>query len=194
MALKGLSTPEERDLILPWRNAPEVRRAMYRHHVISPEEHSAWFERMQTDARCQWYLHRDAEGTPDGVVYFTDIDTAHKTAFWGFYARPGAPAGTGTRILYEALNHAFDELGLYKVNGEVLDGNSTSLHLHKKCGFKVEGTFRAQHFDGEQRVGIIRLGLLANEWATHREIIRSRIEHFDTLNAQHKSVRHSTPS
>ena len=45
MSLKPL-TESERDLILPWRNAPEVRRNMYHGHPISPEEHRAWFERM----------------------------------------------------------------------------------------------------------------------------------------------------
>jgi len=57
MSLIPLITPEQRDLILPWRNAPEVRRQMYTRHPISPEEHRAWFERMQADPTRRWYLY-----------------------------------------------------------------------------------------------------------------------------------------
>ncbi|MFP4495817.1 MAG: hypothetical protein ACLFN3_07835 [Halochromatium sp.] len=42
MALKPL-TDTDLELILPWRNAPAVRRAMYSHHEISLAEHRAWF-------------------------------------------------------------------------------------------------------------------------------------------------------
>lgn len=35
----ALLTETDLDLILPWRNAPAVRQAMYIHHEISPDEH-----------------------------------------------------------------------------------------------------------------------------------------------------------
>ena len=184
MALIAVTTPEQRDLILPWRNAPEVRRVMYTRHLISDEEHRAWFEGIQADPRRCSYLHISAAGTPDGVVNFTDIDTVQRAAFWGFYTRPDAPPGTGTCILFEALDYAFGELGLYKLNAEVLDGNPASLQLHEKCGFKVEGTFRAQYFDGEQRLDVIRLGLLADEWAERRDAVCARIEQLEAMAAQ----------
>lgn len=36
--LERLITPEQRDLILPWRNVPAVRGQMYTQHWITPEE------------------------------------------------------------------------------------------------------------------------------------------------------------
>ena len=183
MALKSL-TESERDLILPWRNAPEVRRHMYHTHEISLEEHRAWFQSMQADPARRWYLWLDPAGEPGGVVCFTDLDPVQQTAFWGFYARPGAEAGTGKRMECEALDHAFGELGLVKLNCEVLATNTPVTNLHEKCGFTREGTFRAQHFDGEQRIDVIRLGLLADEWAAHRDTVRARIEQLDALATQ----------
>lgn len=177
-------TEATRDLILPWRNAPEVRRQMYTRHLISPEEHRAWFERMQADPSRRWYLYHDANGEPVGVVNFTEIEPEAGTAFWGFYTRPGAPAGTGKRILYAALEYAFNELGLHKLNGEALATNAVSVHLHEQCGFIREGVFREQHFDGDQHVDIIRLGLLAREWPEHRERLRERIAQLDALAAR----------
>ena len=171
-------------LILPWRNAPAVRRAMYHHHEISPEEHRAWFARLQQDASRRWSLYRGADGTAEGVVYFTDIDPEQGTSFWGFYARPEAPAGTGLRILVGALELAFDPLALHKLNGEVLADNPRSVNLHKKVGFREEGRFRQQHFNGEQRVDIIRLGLLAEEWAAQRPRLVERLRQLDALAAE----------
>jgi UDP-4-amino-4,6-dideoxy-N-acetyl-beta-L-altrosamine N-acetyltransferase len=174
-------------LVLPWRNAPEVRRNMYTHHEISPDEHRAWFERMRQDPSARWYLYRDTAGEPQGVVYFTAIDPMQKTAFWGFYAKPEASPGTGTRMEYEALDLAFGELALRKLNCEVLASNPVVVNLHRKVGFTQEGVFRAQHFDGTAQIDIIRLGLLANEWVEHRERLRQRVAQLDALATQRKA-------
>ena len=168
-------TAADLELILPWRNAPAVRRAMVSHHEISPAEHRAWFQRLSQDPRACWYLFQDAADQPQGVVYFTALDPAQGTACWGFYAKPDATPGTGTRLLYEALDLAFGELALHKLNGEALASNSASVNLHKKVGFTQEGVFRAQHFDGQDRLDIVRLGMLAEEWPPHRERLRARI-------------------
>lgn len=104
------------------------------------------------------------------MAYFTELDPAQGTAFWGFYAKPGATPGTGTRVLYQALELAFSELRLNKLSAEVLATNAVSVNLHKKVGFTQEGCFLAQHID------IVRLGLLASEWPAHRERLRARVE------------------
>ncbi|MBF0256934.1 MAG: UDP-4-amino-4,6-dideoxy-N-acetyl-beta-L-altrosamine N-acetyltransferase, partial [Gammaproteobacteria bacterium] len=133
----SLNPLEKSDLecILPWRNAPAVRRAMYSHHEISLDEHRAWFDRMRQDSSRRWYLYRDEIGAAQGVVYFTDIDTTQGTAFWGFYAAPEAPPGTGLRMELAALNFAFGELSLHKLSCEVLANNGAVANLHKKAGF-----------------------------------------------------------
>lgn len=162
-------TPADLELILPWRNAPTVRCAMFHHNEITLNEHCAWFEGLRQDPCRRWYLYRDMTGIAQGVVYFTDIDTAKGTAFWGFYTRPEAPSGTGLPMLTQALDVAFNEIGLNKLSTKVLVDNLRSLHLHKKIGFTEEDYFREQHFDGMQRVDIVRLGLLAHEWPANRE-------------------------
>ncbi|QVL50172.1 MAG: UDP-4-amino-4,6-dideoxy-N-acetyl-beta-L-altrosamine N-acetyltransferase [Thiocapsa sp.] len=189
----ALLTETDLDLILPWRNAPAVRRNMYTHHEIAPAEHRAWFQRLQQDPGARWYLYRDAADTPQGVVYFTAISPEQGTASWGFYARPDAPPGTGTRILYEALMLAFGELSLHKLNGEVLATNVTSVNLHKKVGFTQEGLFRDQHFDGTQYIDVVRLGLLVAEWEQHRDRLRERVAQLDALAAQRSAPHPQNP-
>ena len=123
-------------LILPWRNAPNVRRAMFTQHEISPEEHRAWFQSIKSDPSARWFLYLDENGVPCGVVYFTSLGAAHGGPFWGFYSSPDALPGTGIRMGLEAMDYVLRELGQRKVNGEVLASNQRSLDLHKKIGFQ----------------------------------------------------------
>lgn len=169
------------ELILSWRNAPAVRQAMFTHHEISPEEHRAWFERSEKDPSVRWFLWLDAAGGPRGVVYFTTIDTKQGTAFWGFYASPSAMPGSGMRMALEAINFGFGELALAKLNAEVLVTNTRSMTYHKKIGFIEEGRFREQHFNGEQRIDVIRLGMLASEWPSYRTKLQVRITELNAL-------------
>ena len=182
MPLREL-TEDDLELILPWRNAPAVRQAMFHHHEITLDEHWAWFRALENDPSRRWYIFEDEQLRPQGVVYFTDINPQQETAFWGFYARPGAPAGTGIGIFLGAIDLAFEELAIYKLSGEVLAYNERSINLHKKAGFQEEGRFRAQHRDGEQRNDVVRLGLLKEDWQKHRAHLKVRLlERRDTDN------------
>jgi UDP-4-amino-4,6-dideoxy-N-acetyl-beta-L-altrosamine N-acetyltransferase len=187
MALIAL-TEADLELILPWRNAPAVRRAMYSHHEISLDEHRAWFQGVQQDPSRRWYLYHDAAGTPQGVVYFTDLDQAQGTAFWGFYARSEAPSGTGRQMEFEALELAFGELGLHKLNCEVLARNAPVVNMHKKVGFTEEGRFREQHLDGTDRIDVIRLSMLAKEWDEYRPSLLRRLIERAGASAEHGAV------
>jgi RimJ/RimL family protein N-acetyltransferase len=92
-------------------------------------------------------------------------------------------------MAYEALELAFGELGLHKLSCEVLSTNPTVVNLHKKVGFKEEGVFRDQHFDGSRRIDVVRLGMLASEWESSRDRLRDRVAQLDEL----WSLRRSTP-
>ncbi len=175
----ALLTDTTCELILPWRNAPAVRQGMYSHHEISLQEHRAWFLRMQYDPSVRYFLWHDVAGTPQGVVYFTALNAIQGSAFWGLYTSPTAPPGTGMRMALEALELAFAALNLVKLNAEAMTTNPRSVSFHKKIGFIEEGLFREQYFDGERRIDVIRLGMLANEWPRHRVCLQARIAELD---------------
>jgi methionyl-tRNA formyltransferase len=174
MPLRPL-TEQDLSLVRAWRNAPEVRRNMYTAHEISAAEHQAWFSRLKDDATSRWFIHEDAVGKPDGVVYFTHLQPSIVSAFWGFYAAPGALQGTGTRLGLDALDTAFEVLGLHKLNAEAIASNEASLRFQKKLGFREEGQFRDHHFNGQRYVDVVRLGILASEWAGKRREIQAQI-------------------
>lgn len=101
------------------------------------------------------------------MVYFTDIEP-----------EGGAPTGASTpgrrrRRVSVSVEHAFNELGLHTLNGEVLATSTAVVNLHKKCGFTREGVLREQRCDGEQHVDVIRLGV----GRLLPETLRARFDH-----------------
>lgn len=169
------------ELILAWRNKPAVRRAMFTQHEITMKEHQAWFSRIKNDSRNRWFLYLDKNNLPMGVVYFTNLDRHHKTAFWGFYVGPNAQRGTGMRMSLQAIETAFSDLKINRLNAEVLASNSRSLEMHRKVGFIEEGRFRGQFFNGRECVEVIRLGMLSDAWQQKRVALQTRISELDAL-------------
>lgn len=160
--------------MLEWRNSPGVRENMYTRHVISVEEHQTWWARTQT-REDQFYFMYETAGDPTGIVAFIGLDKINQNSSWVFYASPNAPNGTGSKMEFLALDHAFLKLGLHKLYCEVLAFNSSVIKLHQKFGFNVEGVFREHHKVDTEFTDIYRLGLLSTEWAVQRVNMERRI-------------------
>jgi len=62
-------TKADRELILPWRNAPAVGQAMHSHHEISFDEQRAWFQRRQMDPSARSDLYRDQESNGGRITF-----------------------------------------------------------------------------------------------------------------------------
>ena len=154
--------PPDLARVLAWRNDPAINRHMFTQHHITLEEHQRWFERATLDPRKHLFVF-ESSGEPLGYVNFNEMSSGG-IVDWGFYTAPDAPKGTGRSLGRTALAHAFGELGLHKVCGEVLVGNVASTRMHEALGFQKEGLRRDQHFDGAMYHDVISFGLLASEW------------------------------
>lgn len=166
--------PADLEVVREWRNAKTNRMNMYTRHIITREEHLAWWETIQAGNNDRYFLYEDAVGGR-GVVSFNNVDRVNRNAAWGFYSAPAAPRGTGSRMLFLALEYAFGELGLHKVYSEVISMNSYSLKLHEKLGFLPEGVFREQHLYEGIYMDVHRLGILSLEWAEIRESMQAKV-------------------
>jgi UDP-4-amino-4,6-dideoxy-N-acetyl-beta-L-altrosamine N-acetyltransferase len=155
------------EMVLAWRNHPEVRRYMYTQHEIALDEHRRWFEHCAGNPS-KHLLVFELAGLASGFVSFTQIEGG-KIADWGFYTMPDAPRGCGRLLGQAALQHAFSALGLHKVCGQALAYNERSIGFHRRLGFEQEGILRDQHFDGELYHSVVCFGLLESEWQARRE-------------------------
>lgn len=164
----------EVELMREWRNAPGVRANMYTQHEISSDEHLAWWQAVKDREDCRYLMYVLAD-KPLGIVSMTKIDKQNRNASWAFYASPQAAKGTGTRMEFLALDFAFLNLDLHKLYCEVLAYNEPVVKLHKKFGFKVEGTFVHQYRRADDFVDVYRLALFGESWRASRSEMLERI-------------------
>ena len=128
------------DLLLSWRNHPDVRGSMYHQALIQKEQHYNWHKAVMSDPS-RIALIFCASGLPTGYVSFElDNSLESNCATWGFYLAPGAARGMGQMLGETALNYAFSKLKLDCVFGEVISNNLKSQNFHQRMGFRVKGT------------------------------------------------------
>jgi len=170
---------DDLEIILKWRNEQAVRKNMYTSHEITWNEHLEWFASIQTDDSQLFYMFNDGSGDV-GVIYYSQYQPDRGNAFWGFYASPDAPAGTGLRMEYAALTHAFENLKLHKLNCEVIAYNREVINLHLKTGFIEEGIIRDFHYSAGQYHDVVRMGMLDSEWIKVKEKLSQRIARLES--------------
>jgi len=155
--------------ILLWRNSEVVRNSMFSQQIISWEEHVSWFKKIHGSQIEKWFLYIDEKRVPSGVVYFKEIDLNKKKADWGFYANPEAESGTGMRMSLEAINYAFLEMGLEKIESSVLMSNQRSITMHEKVGF-------SESYGIANDARIRRFNLFSKDWPLKEKVLRRNIE------------------
>lgn len=156
-------TESDLEYILRWRNHLNVRRFMLSQNEITLSEHLAWFNIMSQDNKSALLIIEEG-GQPRGCVIFSNIQSK-STAQWSFYSAPENAPGIGTQVCARALEFAFHELGIYKVAGQVLDFNKSSIRVHQKLGFTQEGNLRKHSLINGEYHDLLCFGILANEWS-----------------------------
>lgn len=164
---------EDLELVLQWRNEPAVRNNMYTNHVITIEEHSAWFEKCQTDESVVNLIF-ERNMMPAGIISFSKINCLQGTAEWAFYSGNTSIRGVGTLMELCALRYAFNKLSLRKLCCEVLSFNESVIKFHKKFGFQVEGIKKKHYLRDEQVFDIYQLAIFKDEWKAQISALEER--------------------
>jgi [ribosomal protein S5]-alanine N-acetyltransferase len=137
----------------PWVAPPDV-----------PDAYAAWLGRVDGDRTLSWLV-----GCDDGVVGVVNANEIVRGAFWstylGYYAfMPLAGAGRFTAGMRLVLAALFEDVGLHRVEANIQPGNTRSLDLVRRLGFRKEGfSPRYLRIDGAWR-DHERWALLVEEW------------------------------
>jgi UDP-4-amino-4,6-dideoxy-N-acetyl-beta-L-altrosamine N-acetyltransferase len=166
----------DRDVVLRWRNHPDVRAVSLTQHEITPQEHTAWWERTLVDpsSRVLIYERRDV---PSGVVTFFDLDETTATGWWGYYLDAVGLGASGQLLMAwieiqrEAIRYAFDELGLTTLQGEVFASNEAVRQLNRRHRFTELETYQ-RDVDGTP-TDVIRVQLRAQDRPSRRSTGKS---------------------
>lgn len=127
--------------ILDWRTSEQVTQFMYTDIEYSLENQKKWLEKIRADENGRYFLmeYRDEL---IGFISLTDIQWQHKRATWNFYIGNMKYAMLAGFLGAYMYNYAFDELGLEKLNGEVMDINEGVRKLHAKQGAREVGMLK----------------------------------------------------
>jgi diamine N-acetyltransferase len=154
------------ELTLGWRTAERARYLNDGARTV--EQQAAWIAgRPASEFN---FVIELADGRPVGMLSLTGIDLANRRGEPGRFligdeaAVQGVPAAVeAMKLLYEL---AFDELGLVRVCGIVVAGNTLMTKWQKFLGMREEGRLRNHFFlDGRFTDGVY-LGLLVEDYRT----------------------------
>jgi UDP-4-amino-4,6-dideoxy-N-acetyl-beta-L-altrosamine N-acetyltransferase len=174
--LFGLRPMQESDLpvVLEWRNSERIRNISYSDHVITLEEHRAWFSRT-ADSPNSRHLVFTYRNKPAGVVNITEIDRKNDRCVWGFYVGPtDLPKGTGSIMGVLALDYIFSQLGIRKVVGEAFAFNDESVRFHTRLGFVEEGRLKEHVLKNGAFQDVVVMALFSHHWRKLRETLEKR--------------------
>ena len=163
------------DMVLKWRNSERIRQAMYTDHVITHDEHYAWFERVTRNDMTMPFVF-ECQGRPLGVVNVGDIDRRNLRCMWGFYiGDENAPRGSGTAMGYLALEYLFEKEKFHRVMGEALVDNEASIKYHRRLGFVEEGRLIDHVVKNGRYTDVISFALIDRVWRAIRSDLAAMI-------------------
>jgi len=156
-------------VVLAWRNSARVRAGMYNDDIVAADEHQRWYERGLGDPAVARFVFYAAQ-LPAGFVNIYDVDQRNRRCLLGYYVGiESAPKGTGSALMFLALEEIFERLGLRKVTCEIIGGNAASLRLVRRFGFAPEGRFVEHYRRGEHYLDVEAHALFVDDWRTRKD-------------------------
>lgn len=162
------------DLFEGLNNLDVARWLAFVPHPYTKTHAKAWIkhciEAAKGKARRRAYefaIELKSEGKVIGGVSINRIDDTHGTAGGGIWINAQYQTeGYGSEAFGERIRFAFQELKLRRLENGFLKGNSRSLRMQKRFGYKTEGVKRKAFrcmADGNLKDECIT-GLLMEEW------------------------------
>ena len=152
-----------------WRRDPElIARLGAPYRFIGPEVDERWFDaylqKRGSTIRCA-IVEQDAPETILGLVTLADIDWVHRGCELHIMIGPAAQRGrgAGSFAVKAILDHAFDDMGLERVQVLVLQDNAPAIGLYRKCGFRQEGCLRHAAYKGGVWKDMLVMSVLREE-------------------------------
>ena len=118
----------------------------------------------------QWGIAEAATNAVIGTCTLTHLSLAHERAEIGFALRQTRwGQGLGSEAVTEAIDFAFQELGLHRIEADVDPRNERSLRLLEQLGFHREGHLRERYYMNGERQDAVMMAVLRPDWAARNQ-------------------------
>lgn len=145
----------------------EALRLTGSHRVFEFGELREWYRtRADHSDRLDLSIVERATGDWVGEVVLNGLDHTNRSCGFRILLATAAHCdrGYGTEATKLVLRHAFDDVGLNRVDLEVYDFNPRARHVYEKVGFVHEGTKRQALYWQGQWVDAHLMAILADDW------------------------------
>jgi len=156
-------------LLQKWANDPEIQYWLGGWHFpTNSNDQEKWFNSLNVNSTNQRFVIETKDMGVIGSANLVDIDWKNKNAFHGMMLgdKDIRGKGYGVETVMTIMRYAFEELGLNRLDGSMIEYNEASLKMYiEKCGWKEEGRqrnwyFRKNRYWDRIMVGITREGYL----------------------------------
>jgi RimJ/RimL family protein N-acetyltransferase len=139
----GSIEKEDLTILKKWSNDPEIQYWLGGWHFpINMEDQLNWFNALDVSSVNQRFAIRTPELGIIGTANLVEIDWKNRNAFHGMMLgdKNIRNKGYGLDTVLTIMQYAFEELGLNRLDGSMIEYNKASLKLYiNKCGWKKEG-------------------------------------------------------
>lgn len=160
--------PDDYKTSVHWRNDEEIKEMLGGpKYFVSSEKERQWvLNAINDNNRIVLAICLKENDKYIGNIMLQEIDwinrSAHVPILLGDKDEWGKGYATEARMLM--LKFAFEERGLERIWGEILESNINSLRMNEKCGFKVEGLKRNSIFKNGRFQNQIIVSILKEEF------------------------------
>jgi RimJ/RimL family protein N-acetyltransferase len=135
-------------VITRWINDPEITVHLLIHEPKTKQAEAQYIASLATSKGSDCVLVILVDGKPIGMMGLHGIDYRNGTATTGALIGEKAYQGKGYGVEAKMLllEYAFNTLNLRKVCSNVHEFNKYSVKYSKKCGYRIEGRRKDQHY------------------------------------------------
>ena len=155
-------------LLQKWANDSEIQYSLGGWHFpTNMEDQRKWFESTDANSLNQRFAIESADFGLIGTANLVNIDWKNKNAFHGMLLgdKDVRGKGFGVDTVMAIMKFAFEELGLKRLDGSMIEYNVASLKMYLgKCGWKEEGRQRSWYFRKNQYWDRIIVGITRKDY------------------------------
>ena len=163
--LRGME-PEDMEMYREMANDPNTERLLGGWSFpISTKEQTEWYEKAVADKRnLRFTIVVQETEEAIGMVNLVDIDWKNGSAFQGIRMSAKKGQGYGTDAVMALMRYAFEELRLVRLDATILEYNTVSQGLYKKCGWSIEGTKKKAIYRQGKHYNLLIAGITDEEY------------------------------
>lgn len=160
--------PADLPMLRQWANDVEIQRMLGGWHFpTSPQDQEAWFSTLSCNSLNQRFAIETRELGLIGTANLVSIDWKNRNAFHGVMLGDKNVRGKGYGVdtIRAIMRYAFDELGLCRLDTDIIVYNEASLRAYiEKCGWVEEGRRADWYFREGRRWDKILVGITRDRY------------------------------